>query len=62
MEHQTGSKLGREYIKAVYCHYVYLTYTQKHRIMQNSELYEAQDGIKIARKNINTFRYADEQS
>ena len=25
---QTGSKLGREYIKAVYCHLAYLTYKQ----------------------------------
>ena len=28
MEQQTGSKLGKEYTKAVYCHPVYLTYTQ----------------------------------
>ena len=28
MEQQTGSKLGREYIKAVYCHPAYLTYMQ----------------------------------
>ena len=28
MELQTGSKLGKEYIKAVYCHPVYLTYMQ----------------------------------
>ena len=26
MEPQTGSKLGKEYIKAVYCHLAYLTY------------------------------------
>ena len=26
MEQQTGSKLGKEYIKAVYCHPGYLTY------------------------------------
>ena len=25
---QTGSKLGKEYIKAVYCHPAYLTYMQ----------------------------------
>ena len=25
---QTGSKLGKEYIKAVYCHLAYLTYMQ----------------------------------
>ena len=28
MEQQTGSKSGQEYIKAVYCHPVYLTYMQ----------------------------------
>ena len=26
MEKQTGSKLGKEYIKAIYCHPAYLTY------------------------------------
>ena len=29
MEQQTGSKLGKEYIKAVYCHPAYLTYRQR---------------------------------
>ena len=28
MEQQTGSKLGKEYIKSVYCHPSYLTYMQ----------------------------------
>ena len=28
MEEQTDSKLGKEYIKAVYCHFAYLTYMQ----------------------------------
>ena len=28
MEQQTGSKLGKEHIKAVYCHTAYLTYMQ----------------------------------
>ena len=28
MEQQTGSKLGKEYIKAVYCHPAYLIYMQ----------------------------------
>ena len=28
MEQQTGSKLGKEYIKAVHCHHAYLTYIQ----------------------------------
>ena len=28
MEQQTGSKLGKEYVKTVYCHLAYLTYMQ----------------------------------
>ena len=28
MEQQTGSKSGKEYVKAVYCHLAYLTYMQ----------------------------------
>ena len=28
MEQQTGSKLGKEYVKAMYCYPVYLTYMQ----------------------------------
>ena len=28
MEQQTGSKLGKQYFKAVYCHPAYLTYMQ----------------------------------
>ena len=29
MKQQTDSKLGKEYVKAVYCHPAYLTYMQK---------------------------------
>ena len=53
MEQWTGSKLGKEYIKAVYCHAAYLTYMQ-------STSWETQAGIKIARRNINNLRYADD--
>ena len=28
MEQQTGSKSGKEYVKAVYCNLAYLTYKQ----------------------------------
>ena len=28
MEQQTGSKLGKEYVKAIYCNSAYLTYMQ----------------------------------
>ena len=60
MEQQTGSKLGKEYIKAVYCYHAYLTCMQREYIMQNARLDEAQAGIKIARRNINNLRYADD--
>ena len=57
MEKRTGSKLGKEYIRAVYRHPVYLTYAEY--IMRNAGLDEAQAGIKIAGRNINNLRYAD---
>ena len=44
MEKWTGSKLGKEYVKAVYFHPVYLTY------MQNV----------LAWRNTNNLRYADD--
>ena len=63
MEQQTGSKLGKEYVKAVYCHPACLTYRQstscemsgwmKHKL--ESRLPE----ISIGR-NINNLRYADD--
>ena len=58
MEQQTGSKLGKEYVKAVYCHPAYLTYMEY--IMRNAGLEEAQAGIKIAGRNINNLSYADD--
>ena len=59
MEQQTGSKLGKEYIKPVYCHPAYLTYMQN-TSWGNARLDKAQAGIKIARRNINNLRYADD--
>ena len=52
MEQQTGSKLGKEYVKAVYCYPAYLAYAEY--IMKNAGLDEAQAEIKVARRNINT--------
>ena len=60
MEKRTGSKLGKEYIKAAYCHPAYLTYMQSKYIMRNAGLEEAQAGIKLAGRNINNLRYADD--
>ena len=58
MEQRTGSKLGKEYVKAVYCHPDYLTYVNY--ITRNAGLDEAQAGIKIAGRNIDNLRYADD--
>ena len=58
MEQWTGSKSGKEYIKAVYFHSLFNFYAKY--IMRNAGLEEAQAGIKITRRNINNFRYADD--
>ena len=58
MEQWTGSVLGKEYIKAVYCHLVYLTYMKY--ITWNAGLDESQVGIRVAGRNINNLRYADD--
>ena len=47
--------MGKEYVKAVYFHPAYLTY-----LMRNAGLDETQAGIKIAGRNINNLRYADD--
>ena len=57
MEQQIGFKLGKEYVKAVYCHLAYLTDMQEY-IMCNARLNEAQAGIKIVERN--NLRYADD--
>ena len=50
--------MGKEYVKAVYCHPVYLTYIQIKS--SNAGLDEAQARIKIAGRNTNNLRYADD--
>ena len=54
MEQQTGSKSGKECVKAVCCYPAYLIY------MWNARLDEAQAGIKIAVTNNNNLKYADD--
>ena len=54
MEQQTGSKSGKEYVKAVYCHPAYLTYTQ-------SASWETLGWMKHKLESyINNLRYADD--
>ena len=55
MEQWTDSKLGKKYIKAVYCHSAYLTYVEY--IMRYARLDESQVEIKITGRNTN-LRYA----
>ena len=59
MEQQTGSKLGEEYIQAIYCHPAYFNLYAEY-IMQNARLDEAEARIKIAGRNINNLRYTDD--
>ena len=61
MEQQTGSKSGKEWVKAVYYHPAYLIFMQS-TLCENARLDEAPTGIKIARRNINNLRYTDDTS
>ena len=47
MEQQTGSKSGKEYVKAVYYHPCLFNFYAEY-IMRNAGLKETQGGIKIA--------------
>ena len=58
MEEQTGSKSGKEYIKAIFSHC--LLNLNAEYIMRNARLDEVQAWIKIAGRNINNLRYADD--
>ena len=64
MEQQTGSKSGKEYVKAVYCHPAYLIYIKgtscKMLGWMKHKLEEAQVGIKVVRRNIDNLRYTDD--
>ena len=59
MEQRAGSKLEKEYIKAVYCHPAHLTYMQS-TSCKNAKLDESQAGIKIGGRNINNLSYTDD--
>ena len=56
-EQQTGCKLGKEYIKAVYCHFAYLTYMQNtSRKMPGCMKHKLES--RLPGENINNLRYA----
>ena len=56
IEQWAGSKLGKEYVKAVNCHLVYFTYMQS----ESYEMLGWMNRIKIAGRNINHLWYADD--
>ena len=56
MEQWTGSKLGKEYVKAAYCHLPYLTYMQS----TSCEMPGCMKHKMITRRNINNLRYTDD--
>ena len=58
MEQQTSSKLGKEYQGCILSPCLFNLYAEY--IMRNARLDEAQAGIKIAGRNINNLRYADD--
>ena len=60
MEQQTGSKSGKVYVEAVYCHLVYLTYMHYTSCKMPGWMKHKQAEIKFAGKNINNLRYADD--
>ena len=59
MEQQTGSKLGKEYVKAVYISSCLFNLYAEY-IVRNAGLDEALVESKIAGRNINNLRYADD--
>ena len=58
MEQWTGSKLGKEYVKAVYCTLLLNLYAEY--IVRNARLDEAQAEIKVAGRNSNNLRCAND--
>ena len=58
MEQRTGSKLRKEYVKAILPPCLFNLYAEY--IMRNAELGEAQTVTKITGRNINNLRYVDD--
>ena len=59
IEQWTGSKLGKEYVKAVVLSLCLFNFYAEY-LMQNAGLDEAHAGIEVAGRNINNLRYADD--
>ena len=57
MEQQTVSKLGKEYVKAVYCHPACLTYMQSTSCKTPGWM---KHKLEFAGRNTNNLRYTDD--
>ena len=53
--------MGKEYVKAIYCRPALFNLYEEH-IIRNAGLEESQAGIKIASRNTNNLRCADDTS
>ena len=60
IEQRTGSKSGKEYVNAVYCHPAYLTHMQSTSCEMLDWMKHKLESIKTAERNINNLRYADD--
>ena len=61
MELETGSKSGKEYVKAVYCHPAYLTYKQNTSCEMPGWMKHKLES-KLLGRNINNLRYTDDNT
>ena len=59
MEQQTGSKSGKEYVKAIYCHLAYLTFMQSTSCEMPGWMKHKLES-RLPGRNINNLRYADD--
>ena len=60
MKQQTGPKLGKEYVKAVYCHLAYLTCMQSTSCEKPGWMKHKLKSILPGERNINNLRYAND--
>ena len=60
MKQWTGSNLGKEYVKAVYCHLAYLTYMQSTSCEMLGWMTHKLELRLPGGRNINNLRYADD--
>ena len=61
MDQQTGSKLGKEYFKAVYCHPAYLTYMQSISYEMLGWMAYNVESRLLGEISTNSLRYAESE-